>query len=290
MLFYKRVGITVKTRLEGSEEILRRLLHILQSLGVEVSVDKKHTEHIECATPFPDIDPRAIDLLLVVGGDGTILRSVRDLRNFSIPVLGINRGAVGFLAEINVGEIDDLLPRLLHGEGVMEERSVLHATVRRNGADIFDGCALNDAVISQGTISRLLDLKASVGSELLSSYHADGLIIATPTGSTAYSIAAGGPVVHPRLSALVVTPINPHSLNQRSIVVPGKETIGVQVMGKESIHKNVAVGLTLDGQVYQELETGDLVTVRMFDQTVRFLRRKEDTFYGTLRTKLHWGE
>jgi len=280
----------MKTKLEGGEEILLRLLRILQPMGIEVSVDTKHTEHIRCAADLPAIDADAIDLLLVVGGDGTILRSVRELRNFSIPILGINGAAVGFLAELNLDEMDRLLPRPLQGDGLMEERSVLHATVRRDGADLFPGCPPNDAVFSRGPISPLLELKARIGSVLLCSYHADGLIIATPTGSTAYSIGAGGPVVHPRISALVVTPINPHSLNQRPIVVPGRETIEVQVMGKENIHENFAVGLTLDGQVYQELQAGDVVTVRIFDQSVRFLRRKEDTFYQTFRTKLHWGE
>lgn len=290
MLSYKRIGITMKSKLEKKEETLSQVLRVLRTMDADIFVDAKHMADIESASSFPTMEGNDIDLLLVIGGDGTILRSVRELQDFSVPVLGVNRGAVGFLAEINSDEIEVLLPSLLSGKGIVEERSVLHAAVRRDGTDIFGACALNDAVISQGTISRLLDLKASIGGELLSSYHADGLIIATPTGSTAYSIAAGGPVVHPGISALLITPINPHSLNQRPIVVPGKECIDVQVMGKESIHMNVAVGLTIDGQVYQELQSGDTVTVKVFDKGVRFLRRKEDAFYQTLRTKLHWGE
>jgi len=290
MLSYKKIGITMKSKLEKKEETLSQVMRVLREMDADIFVDAKHMADIESVSSFPTMEGNEVDLLLVIGGDGTILRSVRELQDFSVPVLGINRGAVGFLAEINSDEIDELLPSLLSGKGILEERSVLHAAVRRGGSEIFGACALNDAVISQGTISRLLDLKASIGGELLSSYHADGLIIATPTGSTAYSIAAGGPVVHPGISALLITPINPHSLNQRPIVVPGKECIEVQVMGKETIHMNVAVGLTIDGQVYQELQPGDAVTVKVFEKGVRFLRRKEDAFYQTLRTKLHWGE
>jgi len=290
MLSYKKIGITMKSKLEKKEETLSQVMRVLREMDADIFVDAKHMADIESVSSFPTMEGNEVDLLLVIGGDGTILRSVRELQDFSVPVLGINRGAVGFLAEINSDEIDALLPSLLSGKGILEERSVLHAAVRRGDSEIFGACALNDAVISQGTISRLLDLKASIGGELLSSYHADGLIIATPTGSTAYSIAAGGPVVHPGISALLITPINPHSLNQRPIVVPGKECIEVQVMGKETIHMNVAVGLTIDGQVYQELQPGDAVTVKVFEKGVRFLRRKEDAFYQTLRTKLHWGE
>jgi NAD+ kinase len=207
-----------------------------------------------------------------------------------IPILSVNKGAVGFLAEIAMDEADTLLPSLIRGEGVIEERSVLYVHVEREGKEIFSCFALNEAVISQGTISRLLDLRTSVGGEILSTFHADGLIIATPTGSTAYSLAAGGPVVHPRLAAVILTPINPHSLSQRPIVIPGKADIETEVSKCNDSFLESTVGLTLDGQVYHELQRFDRVVSRIHSETVKFIRRKEDTFFHTLRTKLKWGE
>jgi NAD+ kinase len=161
--------------------------------------------------------------------------------------------------------------------------------VQREGATFFEGKALNEAVIAQGAIARLLDLHAQINGEQLTHYRADGLIIATPTGSTAYSLAAGGPVVHPHLSALILTPINPYSFSQKPIVIPDKSQVSVEVPMEHQFANN-EVSLTLDGQVYQPLKAHDRVTVKVHDETVKFIRRREDTFYGTLREKLKWGE
>lgn len=276
MPLYKRVGLTVKQIMSDKEETVSHILSILTKEGVDVVMDieKDH----------------AIDALLVIGGDGTILRAVRELQNFSIPIISVNRGSVGFLAEIAMKEADNLLPSLLNGEGVIEERSILSVQVLREGKEIFQCYGLNEAVISQGTISRLLDLKTSVGGEELATFHADGLIIATPTGSTAYSLAAGGPVVHPRLSALILTPINPHSFNQRPIVLPGINDVETEVTNCNQSHHLSAVSLTIDGQVYHELQKNDRVKAHIHAETVKFVRRREDTFFHTLRTKLKWGE
>jgi len=228
--------------------------------------------------------------LIVIGGDGTILRAVREWRDCRVPIIGINRGTVGFLAEIMMEEVDVLLPRLLQGDGVIEERALLSVQVVRGAEEIFHSYALNEAVISQGAISRLLDVRTTVGGEPLSMYHADGLIIATPTGSTAYSLAAGGPVVHPSISAIILTPINPHSFNQRPIVIPGTSLVSAEVMKHNNEFANGAVSLTIDGQEYIQLERNDRVCVHMHGEKVRFIRRSEDTFFHTLRMKLKWGE
>ncbi len=276
MLQYKRIGIIVKQTMTENEQTVVHILSILKKEGVEVEMDVQKMKDINA--------------LLVIGGDGTILRAVRELQNFSVPILSVNRGAVGFLAEIGMDEADALLPSLLHGEGMIEERSILSVQVIRDGKEIFQSFGLNEAVIAQGAISRLLDLKTSVGGEELATFHADGLIIATPTGSTAYSLAAGGPVVHPRLSALILTPINPHSFNQRPIVLPGKNDIETEVTNCNQSHHLSAVSLTIDGQVYHELQLHDRIKSHVHSETVKFVRRREDTFFHTLRTKLKWGE
>jgi NAD+ kinase len=189
-----------------------------------------------------------------------------------------------------MNEAEELLPLFLRGEGIIEERQLLSIAVERAGKNVFSGRALNEAVIAQGVIARLLDLKASVGGEPLTTYRADGLIIATPTGSTAYSLAAGGPMVHPRLSALILTPINPHSFSQRPIVVPGDQTVEVEVLKKRATSIDSEVNLTLDGQTYEPLQRFDRVIAHPHTETVKFLRRGQDTFYATLRQKLKWGD
>jgi NAD+ kinase len=291
MTLYKRIGLTVKPHLVEKEEIIARILPLLQAQHVDLFIDQKSVGDLSCVQTFqPLTDTSTIDLLLVIGGDGTILRSVRELPNFSIPILSIDKGAVGFLAEIGMAEVDTLLPMLLNGDSVIEERSILSVQVVRDGTDIFQCYALNEAVISQGAISRLLDLNTSVGGEYLANFHADGLIISTPTGSTAYSLAAGGPVVHPLLSAIILTPINPHSFNQRPIVLPGLNDIETEVSNCNQSFVQSSVSLTVDGQIYHELQRFDRVRAHVHSETVKFVRRRDDTFFQTLRTKLKWGE
>lgn len=246
---------------------------------------------MECVKGLPAIaDASVLDAMLVVGGDGTILRAVRELQDFSTPIVSVNRGQLGFLAEISIDEAEVLLPKLLSGEGIIEERTCLSVDVLRDGKSIFQSFALNEAVISQGSIARLLDLRTDINGEGLAVFHADGVIVATPTGSTAYSLAAGGPVVHPGLNALILTPINPHSLTQKPVVIPGKSVVGVDVLQSDGQFGETHVSLTLDGQVYFELMKNDRVVVTTHGEKVKFIRRREDTFFHTLRTKLRWGE
>jgi NAD+ kinase len=248
-------------------------------------------KELACVKEYASSDSEEnADLLLIIGGDGTILRAIREMKNFSMPILSVNRGAVGFLAETNVSEAEELIPQLLSGTGVIEERSLLFVEAQRAGQHIFSGTVLNEAVIAQGTIARLVDLRTQVNGEPLATFHADGLIIATPTGSTAYSLAAGGPIVHPNLSATILTPINPHSFSQKPIVIPGTHTIEIEVLVKENKFLDSSVSLTLDGQMYVTLERHDRISVKRSEKSVKFLRRKQDTFFGTLRTKLKWGE
>lgn len=290
MLAYPRIGVTVKSTLDEKDDAVGLVLQILHEEGAEVFLDVEHMHGLPCIRDYvPLSDEASIDLLVVIGGDGTILRAVRELRGFRVPILSVNRGAVGFLAETRLEEADTLVRQLLHGNGVTEERALLHVEVVHNEVSTRQGYVLNEAVIAQGAIARLMNLRTLINGEPLAIFHADGLIVATPTGSTAYSLAAGGPIVHPRLHAMILTPLNPHSFSQKPIVVPGASRIDVEVQTQENKFSDHQISLTLDGQTYISLQRSDLVRVSMGKETVRFLRRREDTFFSTLRAKLQWG-
>ncbi len=291
MPLYKRIGLTVKPNLTSKEDAVRQVLDILRVSGAEIFIDSTALADVSCARTFESLTSTSnIDLLLVIGGDGTILRAVREFHEHNVPVLGINRGVLGFLAEVSVDEIQTVLPELLSGNGSLEERKALEIHVLRNDVDVFSGIALNEAAISQGAIARLLDLRTHISGETLATFHADGLIVATPTGSTAYSLAAGGPVVHPSISALILTPINPHSLTQKPVVIPGDRSVHIDVLQSSNQYGNTQPSLTLDGQVYFQLMSDDRVVATLRQEPIRFLRRHHERFFHALRTKLRWGE
>lgn len=291
MLKYQRIGVMAKLNLAEEDQSIRAVLEVLLTTGAEVFIDPASLENVAHMQRFPHLLAETIiDLIVVIGGDGTLLRSVRQNANRSIPLLGIHKGVLGFLAEVNMDEIETLIPSLLSGEGIIDERRMLDVTVTRGNSVVFLGTALNEAVIAQGTIARLLDLKTEVSGEALATFHADGLIVATPTGSTAYALAAGGPIVHPKLSALILAPINPHSLTQKPVVISGDSLVTVEVIQTASTFHDTNVGLTLDGQVYFELMGGDAVSVHVSETPARFLRRPHDRFFFTLRSKLRWGD
>lgn len=290
-LVYKNIGVTVKSDLSEKDEAVEHIFSILCKAGVTVYADPDRTKGLACVKGHPTLSADTpLDLLVVIGGDGTILRVIREMEHPLPPILSVNRGAVGFLAETSFEEAHAIIPHFLHGKCSVEERQLLHIVARRNGTILFDGHVLNEAVIAQGAIARLLDLKTEINNEPLTVFHADGLIIATPTGSTAYSLAAGGPIVHPKISAMILTPLNAHSFAQKPIVIPGNQSVTVAVNKKVNKFLDTEVSLTLDGQAYQSLQRDDIVEARVSDRSVKFLRRAEDTFYGTLRTKLKWGE
>jgi NAD+ kinase len=291
MLRYPRIGITVKSNLDQKEDSVNSIIEILEKVGAEIYFDEQRRSDVSSWAKFPVFtSERDIDALVIIGGDGTILRTVRTFSDFSVPILSINRGTIGFLAELEMHEANREIPRILAGHGVMESRSLISVSVERDGKPFFSGYALNEAVIAQGTIARLVDLQVSVQQEPLTTFHADGLIIATPTGSTAYSLAAGGPIVHPTLAATILTPINPHSFSQKPVVIPSDQTIDVEILTKQNKFQDANVVLTLDGQVYQTLQSHDRIRICGCAKSVRFLRKAQDTFFHTLRQKLKWGE
>lgn len=287
----KIIGLTVKLHMKQKEEVVRGILDVLRAMDVQVLFDAHTLEGVECTKGLsPIVSVEELDALLIVGGDGTILRSIRELRPGTVPVIAVNAGSVGFLSEMPLADIATHVRPLLFGDGMIERRTCVDADVIRDGSTVFSCSALNDVAVAQGAISRLLDLKASIGGHFLATFHADGLIVSTPTGSTAYSLAAGGPVVHPAVDALILTPINPHSFTQKPIVIPGDAPIEVVIADPGSPgFDNATVGITIDGQVYHELRAGDRVVVRT-GAAVHFVRSSSDAFYRALRTKLKWGE
>jgi NAD+ kinase len=222
-----------------------------------------------------------VNLVIVAGGDGTILKSARDLAHWDVPILGINVGHKGFLAEIEYEQMDRCLEDVISGNYEYRERMMLEAVVRRGGKNLGRYLALNDIIVSRGPFSRIVQVDTFIDGEFLDSFSGDGVIVASPTGSTGYSLSAGGPIVNPSLELLVITPICPHTLNNRSVIVTGSETILLQVKSRQA-----QVALTVDGQVGFALEEDDEVTVFRSQRKVKLVRLKDSSFYRLLHQKL----
>jgi NAD+ kinase len=284
------IGVMVNTtRLREHREMAapaRAALDALLRQADTVWVNDEAARMLDVARlghPEEDLAQRA-DLLVVFGGDGTILRAARLAAARGTPILGVNMGGFGFLAEVGTTDFAEALPDLLAGRYHLEERMMLQADVERHDAP-QSLLALNDMVVTKSGIARVLRLRVSVNGEHLASYPADGVIVATPTGSTAYSLSAGGPILDPRVQALVITPICPHTFNSRAVVVAGDDVVAVEVTSPDP-----EATLTVDGRVGVTLTAVRRVVVRKAAQRTRFIRLGDTSFYGILRTKLAWGE
>ena len=284
------VGVLVNTtRLREHREMAvpaRAALDALLPQAGTVWVNEEAARMLDVARlgrPEEDVAGRA-DLLVVFGGDGTILRAARLAAGRGVPILGVNMGGFGFLAEVSTTDFAGVLPSLLAGHYHLDERMMLQADVERHD-DAQSLLALNDMVVTKSGIARVLRLRVSVNGEHLASYPADGVIVATPTGSTAYSLSAGGPILDPRVQALVITPISPHTFNSRAVVVAGDDVVTVEVASPDP-----EATLTVDGRVGGTLTAVRRVIMRRAAQRTRFIRLGDTSFYGILRTKLAWGE
>jgi len=287
-----RVGIVAKSRLQAATPSL---------VDVEQWLGARHVEAIfETATAAlmpPSATRRVADkqslvtevgLVLVLGGDGTLLGMADAVgrAGVNVPILGVNFGSLGFLTEVTLPELHPALEAALAGKAHIEERLTLHATITRAGAAPTTDIAVNDVVINKGARSRLIDLSITVGDGLVTTVRADGLIIATPTGSTAYNLAAGGPIVQPNVDALVLTPIAPHTLTNRPIVIPASSSVRVKPMMGERDE----VFVTFDGQEGSELRAGDQISVRRAPAPMRLIRPATRSYFEVLREKLNWGK
>jgi NAD+ kinase len=232
----------------------------------------------------------AVDLIVLLGGDGTLLGTADRIAmaGASIPILGVNFGSLGFLTEITLPELYDALETAINGEAPIEERLMLNAEIVEDGRVLEHVRVLNDVVVTRGALSRMTDLSVSVNDQFVARFKADGLIVATATGSTAYNLSAGGPIVHPGVDALVVTPIAPHTLTNRPVVVPASFTLVIQPLGGGSQPQDVFV--TFDGQVGHPLPVNRIVRITRADQPLRLVRPTTRSYFDVLRQKLKWAE
>ena len=262
------------------------LLEALKAHGVRVAMPPEVVAEHGLSGKLLDEQAALADaeLILSLGGDGTMLSTIRRVGNYAVPVLGVNIGGFGFLAEYTVESLFDALDRVLGGDYRVSERMMLEATVGRDGRVAETHAALNEVVIDSGRLARMLRLKVSVGEQYLTRYEADGLIVATPTGSTAYSLSAGGPIVHPDLEAILMTPICAHTLTTRPIVLPVERTVTVELDEDRG-----GAGLTVDGQVGIKLGAKDVVRISKSAHSVRLVTNPKRSYLAILKEKLRWG-
>lgn len=283
----KSVGIISKPKKPEIKEIACGLVQWLEGHGYQVFVDK---ETAACA-PGPEVVEReqmAVrkpEFVVVLGGDGTILAAARMLARSGIPILGVNLGSLGFLTEVTLAELYPTLEAVEKGQCATESRSMMHCQLERGGKCVATFEALNDAVVSKSALARIADFEVQVDGAFVSNYKADGLILSTPTGSTAYSLAAGGPVLTPEVAAFVITPISSHALTNRPLVV--RDTAEIVVVVKSIQEKAY---FTVDGQVGMPVHDGDRLVCRKSQHAVKLLRQPKRTFFDVLRGKLKWGE
>jgi NAD+ kinase len=224
-------------------------------------------------------------VLLVLGGDGTMLNAARLAGERGIPILGVNMGGLGFLTEVRLENLYPSLERVFANDYVLDERLMLKTHVHRHGETVAQGVVLNDVVISKGTLARMIELKISIQGRFVTNLRGDGLIVSSPTGSTAYSLSAGGPIVNPAVHSLMLTPVCPHTLTHRPLIVPGNAEIEVTLTSKDD-----GAMATLDGQVGVAISQGDTIEIRISEHRTRLIRFPETQYYEVLREKLKWGD
>ncbi len=282
----KKIAILAKVHDPRCLGVAEELVNWLKKRGLEPMVEAHLSRHLGCSEGIPaELIPAGADLVVVLGGDGTLISAARLIGARQIPILGVNLGSLGFLTEITLAELYPALERCLKGDYKVSPRMMLNCLVERAGVEISSHQVLNDVVINKGALARIVDLETTVADFYLTTFKADGLIISSPTGSTGYSLAAAGPIIHPNLECLVITPICPHTLTNRPIVVDAGATISVQL---KSVNEDVF--LTLDGQVGMELKAGDVIRVRRAEHRTLLVTSRSKDYFEVLRTKLKWGE
>lgn len=283
----KKIAIMAKVHDPRCQGVASDLVAWLEERGYTPLVDAHMARHIHYpqGTTLEALGAEA-DLMVVLGGDGTLIAAARALGGNDVPILGVNLGSLGFLTEITIDELYPTLESCLSGDYRISERMMLHVTVARNGVDLETHKVLNDVVINKGALARIVDLETMIDNCCMTTFKADGLIISTPTGSTGYSLSAGGPIVHPSMNCLIITPICPHTLTNRPVVVADDAQVIITVKSLE----DEEVYLTLDGQVGVKLLGGDVIRVRRAQRRATLVQSRNRDYFEILRTKLKWGE
>jgi NAD+ kinase len=294
-----QVGIVAKSHLRAAAPHLVGIVAWLRERGIEPILESATAALLpSAAVLMSSSDVRRVaekielvekvDMIVVLGGDGTLLSVADSIAGAgkSIPILGVNFGSLGFLTEVTLPELYTSLETVLSGKARIEERLMLASTVRRAHETFATHVALNDVVVTKTARARMIDLSVSVGDEFVTRVRADGLIVATPTGSTAYNLAAGGPIVQPSVDALILTPIAPHTLTNRPIIIPASSTVRVQ----PHMDRRDEVFITFDGQAGFQLEEGDEISICRAERTLHLIRPSTRSYFEVLRQKLKWGE
>ncbi len=284
---FSRIALVGKYQAEGIQERLQDLASLLSKQDCEVYLESATAANLEL-TSFPTKKAEefagTIDLAVVLGGDGTMLGIGRQLAGSNVPLVGINMGRLGYMTDIPIQNVQTVLPQIIAGEYEADTRTLLDAVVLRDGQVINQALALNDVVVNRSGISGMVELAVRVNGSFMYNQRSDGLIVSTPTGSTAYALSAGGPILHPRVAGILLAPIAPHSLSNRPIVLPQDITVSIKVVdGREVI-------VNFDMQSQTDLQSGDTIEVRQSTKTITLLHPRSHSDYKTLREKLHWNE
>jgi NAD+ kinase len=284
---FSRVALVGKYQADGIEEHLKDLSKLLKGLGCEVFLEAATAKHVglkDFPTKTAESFAGAIDLVVVLGGDGTMLGIGRQLAGSNVPLVGINMGRLGYMTDIPIQSVQAILPKIIAGDYEADTRTLLDAVVLRDGKEINRGLALNDVVVNRSGISGMVELAVHVNGSFMYNQRSDGLIVSTPTGSTAYALSAGGPILHPHVAGILLAPIAPHSLSNRPIVLPQDSVTVIEVVN------GLEVIVNFDMQSQTNLQSGDEIEVRQSDKTIALLHPSNHSDYKTLREKLHWNE
>ena len=283
----KTIALIGKYNAQNMGESISELAHFLSQAGFSVILEEQSAKSFEL-TQFELMTVaqigEAADVAVVIGGDGTMLGIARQLAPFNVPLIGVNQGRLGFITDIPRNEMISEIMKILQGKHIAERRSLLQAVVIRDNQQIFNGEAFNDIVLSRGAGSGMIELRVDVDNHFMYNQRSDGLIISTPTGSTAYSLSAGGPLLHPSLQGLAMVPIAPHALSNRPIVLPETSVIQVEIVAGRDANVN------FDMQTFADLNHGDRVIIQRSSHHITFLHPENWNYYHTLREKLHWNE
>ncbi len=284
---FRHAAIVGKYQARGIRALLEDIARFVSDQGLEVSFERDTAENIG-VTDFDALTPAEMgercDLAIVVGGDGTMLGIARELARHNLPLVGINQGRLGFITDIPQDRYREALQAMLAGDYEEEHRAMLEGGVWRDDERIFEGFSLNDVVVSRGATASMVELRVDIGDEFVANMRADGLIISSPTGSTAYALSAGGPILHPRIGGWVLVPIASHTLSNRPIVLPDNEEVRIEIVAGRDTSAN------FDMHSLASLLLGDQVRVRRSQHKVRFLHPRGWSYYATLRRKLRWYE